>query len=550
MLKSLSIKNYALIDHLEIDFSEGLSVITGETGSGKSILLGALGLVLGNRADVSSIKNKDKKCVVEVVFYVEKYSINKLFDANDLDYENLTTIRREVLPNGKSRAFVNDTPTTLKVLQELGNHLIDIHSQNQTYSINDASYQFYVLDTLAKNGSNIATYKAKFEEFKTLNKRLKSLLTQKEEEGKDQEYNTYLYKELVEANLKEGAQEELEQELETLSHVENIRASLGQILGLYNHDEIGVDQQLNEMISSSQKITSLSKRYQDIANRLSSLGVEFDDIIREIEDILEGVSDDPERLNEVSSQLQTIYSLQQKHHVTTVEELCEIRNKLESKVVDFEEIDGLIEETQKEIKAVQLEVTDWAIKIEKSRKEVIPSFNKKVGEVLSRLGMANAKIDVQLDRIPEFVGNGFNTINFLFTANKGSALESIKKVASGGELSRLMLVIKSILASNSQLPTIIFDEIDTGVSGDIANKMGEVMQEMSAYMQVFSITHLPQVAGKGKQHYKVYKSTTDQDTYTELKLLTDKERVAELAEMLSGKDITESALIHAKSLLN
>lgn len=550
MLKSLSIKNYALIDHLEIDFSEGLSVITGETGSGKSILLGALGLVLGNRADVSSIKNKVKKCVVEVVFYVEKYSINKLFDDNDLDYENLTTIRREVLPNGKSRAFVNDTPTTLKVLQELGNHLIDIHSQNQTYSINDASYQFYVLDTLAKNGSNIATYKAKFEEFKTLNNRLKSLLTQKEEDGKDQEYNTFLYKELVEANLKEGAQEELEQELETLSHVENIRASLGQILGLYNHDEIGVDQQLNEMISSSQKIASLSKRYQDIANRLSSVGVEFDDIIRDIEDILEGVSDDPERLNEVSSQLQTIYSLQQKHHVTTVEELCEIRNKLESKVVDFEEIDGLIEEKQKEIKALQLEVTDWAIKIEKSRKEVIPSFNKKVGEVLSRLGMANAKIDVQLDRIPEFVGNGFNTINFLFTANKGSALESIKKVASGGELSRLMLVIKSILASNSQLPTIIFDEIDTGVSGDVANKMGEVMREMSAYMQVFSITHLPQVAGKGKQHYKVFKSTTDQDTYTELKLLTDKERVAELAEMLSGKDITESALIHAKSLLN
>ncbi len=550
MLHALSIKNFALIDHLEIQFSDGFSVITGETGSGKSILLGALGLALGNRADVSSIKDKDKKCAIEVVFDISKYNLKAFFIENDIDYESETTIRREILPNGKSRAFVNDTPVKVTVLNELGAQLIDIHSQNQTQSLADPEFQFQILDVLAGTHENIQNYSEALKEYKKQKKLLQELEILKENATKDQDYNLFLFQELETAQLQEGEQELLEEELETLSHTEIIKESFNKITALSHHDEVGVIVLLNEIKAAIAKIQSFSGVYQDFANRVTSVLIELTDVVRDIESASERLSDDPERLSFVNQKLQNIYTLQQKHKVPTVAALCLIRDELSQKVADTASLDDRIQQAILELNQIQEKTQSLGLVIDSKRKSVIDKLEQKVSELLSRLGMPEARLQVDLQTTEQLYPNGINQISFLFSANKGSDLDLIKKVASGGELSRMMLVVKSILATYTQLPTIIFDEIDTGVSGDIANKMGEIMQEMSQFMQVFSITHLPQVAAKGNQHYKVFKQTNDTDTTSELKKLNSEERITEIAEMLSGKDISETALIHAKSLLN
>ncbi len=550
MLKALSIKNFALIESLEIDFSNNLSVITGETGSGKSILLGALGLVLGSRVDVTSLKDKSIKCVIEANFSITNYNLQDFFAQNDIDYEQETTIRREILPTGKSRAFVNDSPVTVAVLTELGNVLLDIHSQHQTRSILEMPYQFEVVDTLANTKELLGKYTSALSNYKKNKQKLTALQLTKQNSLKDQDYNTHLLNELTEAKLRVGEQENLEETFEKLNHVEVIKVAVEKILALANHENVGILTTTKEIKTSLTKIAPFSKQYAELLERLTSVFVEYEDIIQELENAMENIVDDPEQLEIVNQKLQLLYALQKKHQVSKVEELCEIREKLQQEVLQFDSVDEEILKLEKEINDNFIALQLVANQINELRQAIIPVFTEKITQLLSRLGMPDAQMTIDLQLTEDFYPNGSNQIAFLFSANKGSNVGTIKKVASGGELSRIMLAIKAILAQYAHLPTIIFDEIDTGVSGEIANKIGDIMQEMSQYMQVFAITHLPQVASKGNQHYKVFKSSTDVDTVSELKLLNKQERIIEIAEMLSGKNISESALIHAKSLLN
>lgn len=550
MLQALTIKNFALIESLEVNFSNGLSVITGETGSGKSILLDALGLVLGARADLNSLKDKESKCVVEAVFKISDYQLESVFQENDIDFEAETTIRREILPNGKSRAFVNDTPVVLSVLSELATFLIDVHSQHQTRSISETAFQFEVLDTLAKNQNNLQEYTQTLKEYKSHVFELTQLNEHKAESQKNKDYDSYLYEELVSAKLVVGEQETLEEELEKLNHTEAIKASLDRVLSLSSAENIGIISQLKEVKSSLQKIASFSKEYSELFERVTTGLIEYEDVLFEIERVSEKVIDDPKQLELINQKLQLIYNLQKKHQVDSVEDLCEIRDAIALRLEQTHSLDERIEQVQEQINQDVKHLLQIAEKIEDSRQKNIPILTQKVLDILAKLGMPNAQLQVQLQRVSDWLPNGFNQIQFLFSANKGMDLGTIKKVASGGEMSRIMLAIKAVLSEYAHLPTIIFDEIDTGVSGDIAGKMAEIMEQMSFNMQVFSITHLPQIAAKGKQHYKVFKATTQENTVSGLKLLSPEERVLEIAEMLSGKQITDTALIHAKSLLN
>ena len=550
MLLSLSIKNYALIELLEIDFSNQFSIITGETGAGKSILLGALGLVLGNRADLSVLKDNEQKCVIEAQFSLTNYNLKAFFLENDLDYEDQTIIRREILPSGKSRAFINDSPVNLSELQLLATFLIDIHSQHQTREILNEEYQLQIVDAIANNGSLIQNYSEELKEYNFIRKQLKTFQQEKEALSSEQEYNSYLLNELLNANLKEEEQTSLEEELEQLSNVEFIKESLDKALSLTNEEQIGVMVNLNEIKNALQKIAGLSKNYQDISNRLNSVLLEFEDINTECFNQAEKIVNNPERLEEVNSKLQIIYSLQKKHQVSSISELLEIQEKLDAKVIKVDDLENAISKLEKSLIISKEKVDNLADKITAKRKEIAPVLSEKLEAILSELGMPDAQIVFSLTETDSYFKTGKNSIETLFTSNKGMQLGTIKKVASGGEMSRIMLAIKAVMANYTKLPSIIFDEIDTGVSGEIAIKIGEIMKQMSQNMQVFAITHLPQIAAKGKQHYKVFKYTNNDTTVSELKLLTNEERIVEIAEMLSGKDISDSALNHAKALLN
>jgi len=550
MLLSLSIKNYALIELLEIDFSNQFSIITGETGAGKSILLGALGLVLGNRVDLSVLKDNEQKCVIEAQFSLVNYNLKPFFLENDLDYEDQTIIRREILPSGKSRAFINDSPVNLSELQLLATFLIDIHSQHQTREILNEDYQLQIVDAIANNASLIQNYSEELKEYNSIRKQLKLAEQEKEALANEQEYNSYLLNELLNANLKEEEQTFLEEELEQLSNVEFIKESLDKALSLTNEEQIGVMVNLNEIKNSLQKIAGLSKNYQDISNRISSVLLEFEDINIECIKQSEKIINNPERLEEVNSKLQIIYSLQKKHQVSSIEELLEIQENLDAKVIKVDDLENAISKLDKKLLLAKENVDNLANKITVKRNEIAPVLSKKLEAILSELGMPDAQIIFSLTETDSYFKTGKNSIETLFTSNKGMQLGTIKKVASGGEMSRIMLAIKAVMANYSKLPSIIFDEIDTGVSGEIAIKIGEIMKQMSENMQVFAITHLPQIAAKGKQHYKVFKYTNNDTTVSELKLLTSEERIVEIAEMLSGKSISDSALNHAKALLN
>jgi DNA repair protein RecN (Recombination protein N) len=550
MIVSLSIENFALIEKLSVRFSDGFSVITGETGAGKSILLGALGLVLGKRADLSSLKNKEEKCVIEAHFNIANYHLKDFFIANDLDYEDETIIRREILPSGKSRAFINDTPVNLNELQELSNYLIDIHSQHQTQELSDDSVQFQIIDSVASNEVVLKEFASQLKEYKKINSDIKSKRELLLSLSKEQDYNSFLLEELLAAKLKSGEQELLESQFEKLNNVELINENLSRILSLSNQEQFGVIQSLKEIKVSIQKIASYSQEFSDLSERISSLLIEFDDIEREISGLAESVHSDPEELQLLNEKLQLIYSLQKKHQVNSVDELLVIQNELDSKVVSSVTLESEISALEKQLLNTESNLDDLATTLYNNRIKSLPVLTKKMEDILSTLGMVNARFDIQLIQKEVYLYNGKDEIQFLFSANKGSDFGLLKKVASGGEMSRIMLAVKSILSQYSKLPTIIFDEIDTGVSGEIAHKMGEILKGMSTNMQVFAITHLPQIAGKGKEHIKVYKVIKDEQTLSELKLLTHEERVIEIAQMLSGSNVTETALNHAKELLN
>ena len=550
MITSLSIKNYALIEKLTIDFSRGFSIITGETGAGKSIILGAIGLVLGKRADLTSLKNKEEKCVIEAHFEISKYNLKEFFEVNDLDYEDDTIIRREILPSGKSRAFINDSPVNLQELQDLSLFLIDIHSQQQTQELSDEGVQFKIIDAIANNFDTIQSYQKALKSYKADKSKLNALLKKQSDSGKEQEYNTFLLNELVSVKLKSGEQEELEADYEKLNNVEIIKEAIDKSLVIANEEQFGVFHNLNEIKTSIQKIALFSPEYQSIFERITSLAIEFDDVSKELQNASEKLLNDPVQLEFVSQKLQLIYNLQKKHQVSTVDELIEIQANLGNTLLELDNIEEEIALLSKAIDQKTIELDAFSATIHQNRTKAIPVLSQKLISILETLGMPNVRFNMELLPSETYFQNGKDELQFLFSANKGTDFGLLKKVASGGEMSRIMLAVKAILAQYSKLPTLIFDEIDTGVSGEIAIRMGEIMKEMSATMQIFAITHLPQIAAKGDSHFKVFKSTVDDDTQSELKLLSQDERVIEIAQMLSGAVVSDSALNHAKALLN
>ncbi|MDA9245461.1 DNA repair protein RecN [Polaribacter sp.] len=550
MLSFISINNYALINHLHIDFSSGLSIITGETGAGKSILLGALGLVLGNRADLSALKDSSKKCVVEAKLAIGTYELQSFFENADLDYEQDTIIRREILPSGKSRAFVNDTPVTLSVLNALKVKLMDVHSQHQTSELSDVNFQFTMIDALSKNQTKIGSYKRGLKQLNTLKKELLQIEETQREANQQYDYNLHLFEELEAANLVANEQETLEVSLDKLNNVEEIQLHLSAALSLTISDEIGIQNLLSSVASNLQKVAPFSKEYEAIATRFLSLKIELDDLVGELENANELLEFNPNEAEKINDRLQLIYNLQKKHYVNSISDLISIRTTLSEKLLQKENIEEYIAAKNKEIEAISEKLDKVALSISDARIKTVPKLKRSLEHLLSELGMENARFSIQISPSQNYFTNGKDELKFLFSANKGGNFGELKKVASGGELSRIMLSVKKILSEHTQLPTIIFDEIDTGVSGEISNKIAQIMQQMSQHMQVITITHLPQIAAKGAHHYKVFKSDVNGKTTTNLKQLSPEERIIEIAEMLSGKEISDSALTHAKELLH
>jgi DNA repair protein RecN (Recombination protein N) len=550
LLASITIRNYALINELHIDFSSGLSIITGETGAGKSILLGALGLVLGNRADSSTLKNTNKKCVIEAIVSIDTYNLQDFFETVDIDYERNTILRREILPSGKSRAFINDTPVTLLVLTALRARLIDIHSQHQTLQVSDQEFQFQLLDAVANNESMLAAYTSGLASYTKEKKKLEEIQLAQREANLQYDYNSHLYNELLEAELIEDEQELLEEKLEKINNVEEIKQNLTEAVQITTDENIGIQHLLYLLEQKLIKIDSYSKEYQELSNRVSSVKIELDDIVGDLESAFEQVDFNPSEATQLNDRLQFIYNLQKKHYVNSISELLIIQKELSEKVSTVETAEQSIHNQKTVVEAIVNKLDVVALKISESRKKIIPKVSKQLETILDNLGMTHARFQIKNTLSEKYYTNGKDRLEFLFSANKGGQYGELKKVASGGELSRIMLAIKKVLSENSQLPTIIFDEIDSGVSGEISNKMAHIMSQMSQKMQVITITHLPQIAAKGNQHYKVFKEEVNNSTITNLKLLSEDERIVEIAEMLSGKNISDSALTHAKELLN
>ena len=499
---------------------------------------------------MSSVKNPSEKCVIEATFDIARYQLKPVFEAEDLDYEPLTIVRREILPSGKSRAFVNDTPVNLDSLQVLGERLLDIHSQHQTLQLTNDDFQFQVIDALADNQETLQKYSKTLSKFKTVQSELESLKNQKTEALKEHDYNSFLLKELEDAKLLEGEMLQLEEEYETLNNIEDIRQRLSNSNQLIMADQVGILHNLMELKQQFAKLSNYGSAYQLVFDRVQSSFIELDDILSEIETLQERLEADPNRLEVVNSRLQMLHNLRLKHSVSTEAELIEIKNQLSQKVTDTEALDEKIlqKESDREVLLSELELSSKAL--HKNRESIIPELTNQLEKILASLGMPNAKFNVELQQTKQFFPNGNDELKFMFSANKGGNFNELKRAASGGELSRIMLAIKSILSKYSQLPTIMFDEIDTGVSGEISNKMAAIMQDMSKTMQVFTITHLPQIAAKGDTHFKVFKQDINNVTQTQLKKLNSDERIVEIAQMLGGSKLSESAVAHAKQLLN
>ncbi len=550
MLTNLSIKNYALIENISVEFKDKLSIITGETGAGKSVLLGALGLVLGKRADSTSLKDSSKKCIIEGQFAIGNYKLEAFFDEEDIDYEEETIIRREILPSGKSRAFINDTPTTLSVLNQLGEQLIDIHSQHQTLQLSDAQFQLGIIDAIAGNEAKLVSYRRGLGIFKNQQKALRELLASQESAKAQYDYNLHLYEEIKNADFKENEQEQLEQTLDKLNNSEEIRINLSEAFGIASAEEVGLQSQMHLFSGNLGKISTFSKEYKELFTRANSLKIELDDLTQELERLNEDVDYDPVKIEQLNDRLQLLYDLQKKHSASTISELKVIEASLEEKVAVVESANEHLAKIESELRDTTQKLTVLSEKISLARAKAIPIFVTKLEGILSNLGMQNTRFKFNLNQTDNFGTNGNDELELLVSANKGGNYGALKKVASGGELSRIMLATKAILCEYLDLPTIIFDEIDTGVSGDISQKMADIMAQMSGKMQVITITHLPQIAAKGNQHYKVYKEESQDDVVTKLVELSENERIIEIAEMLSGKNASSTAIEHAKDLLN
>lgn len=550
MLSNLFIKNYALIQQLSVKFDSGLTIITGETGAGKSILLGSLGLIMGKRADLSVVANSNDKCVVEAAFEIDRYQLKEFFETQDLDYNSTTLIRREILPSGKSRAFVNDTPITLEILQLLAQKLIDIHSQHQTLELTNDEFQFNIVDALAANGKDLELYKNTLKTYKAESFALEQLKLEQAEAFKTLDYNQFLLSELQDINLENVNLETLEQEFETLNNVEFIAEQLSLSHNFIAEENFGLLGKLTEVKQLLSKISGFNKRYEVLKNRIESVLIELKDIHLEVESESESLETDPAALESLDQKLQLFNNLFKKHAVGNISALIEIKQDLESAVNKSFGNDNQIKQLEQSIQKLKSELLEIGNRLHSNRVKAIPVLIGKLKTILTDLGMPNSDFKIDFEKSKDFKSNGLDDISFLFSANKGMQFQSLKKSASGGELSRIMMAIKTILSNYIQMPTLMFDEIDTGVSGEIANKMADTMIQLSKNMQVFAITHLPQIAAKGQSHFKVYKQDSGSKTETNLKLLTENERINEIAQMLSGSSLPSSAIAHAKQLLN
>jgi DNA repair protein RecN (Recombination protein N) len=549
MLISIYIKNYALIEETTISFDKGFTIITGETGAGKSILLGALGLVLGNRSDFNALRNSDEKCIIEAAFDLSD-DLLSFFESNDIDFERNTLVRREILPNGKTRAFVNDSPVNLNILSELGNALIDIHSQHQTQELTSDYFQFELLDAFANHSTVLEEYRLKWSSFKSLDKQILEIKNKLSKVRKEQDYDQFLLTELEDAKLQPDEQLDGEQLLMQLTHAELIIEKLQYCTELSNADDIGLTSLFKNFKSSLSKIAEYSEVYKQLSERAESLRIEFFDLVQEIEVEASKIQHNPELIQKTQQRLDLIYQLHQKHHSRTIDELLLLQSDLKTKSFQNEELELKLQKLERHKNETNDALEILCKKLHENRTSIAPKLIQQLKEGLHPLGMPDADFEIEIQSSNIFNVFGKDQIQILFTANKGGQFASLKKVASGGEMSRIMFTVKSLLARYQQLPTIIFDEIDTGVSGEIADKMAQMMKELSSFTQVISITHLAQIAAKGHQHYKVFKTTSDSNTVSKIKKLNQQERIIEIAQMVSGTQITETAIDHAKALLN
>ena len=550
MLQHLSIKNYALIDHLELDFHQGFSVITGETGAGKSIMLSALSLILGKRADVKSLKQQDSKCIVEGSFFLNSNQFKTFFNENDLDFEEQSFLRREITPSGKSRAFVNDTPVNLEVLALLGERLIDIHSQHQNLLLSNISFQLQLLDSFADNYKQQESYTKAFNNYKLLSSQLEELHKTAQTESGDSDYLQFLFEELQNANIKNGEQEEIEEELSIVENAAEIQSALAHSTELLDGEQKGIIDKLKEVINQLTGLTRFNTSFGNLASRVESSLIELDDISAELKSEIQKVDFEPQQATDLDERLSLLIALQRKHQVKDLEELIEKRDSLDQRIQNLSGLEDRIREVENKLNEVKENLKVKASNLHNSRLKVIPDLEFNLKKILSSLNMTDASFTIDLQEVEDFTERGNGKVNFLFNANKGQKPNKLSKTASGGELSRVMLALKAIMAQTKNLPAIIFDEIDTGVSGETAGKIGDILKQMGNNMQVIAISHLPQIASKGSGHYKVEKVTDKQITKTRIFELAPEERINELARLLSGEKISEAALKNARELLD
>ncbi|MBN1111375.1 MAG: DNA repair protein RecN [Bacteroidales bacterium] len=549
MIKSLTVNNYALIEELSVDFDKGLTIITGETGAGKSILLGALALIRGQRVDTSVLLNRDANCIVEADFDIKNYNLQSFFNQNDIDYSDITTIRRQINPNGKSRAFVNDVPVNLPILKDLSNKLIDIHSQHNNLLLNNSSFQTNIVDTSANCFSELVNYQKKYKEYTTLSKEIERLVETSKKEKEDLDYYQFQLDQLVELNADIEEYFNLESEINELENADLIKGILDRNSYILSEQENNITSQIKAITNDLEKISQFNPSFSELHNRLKSSYIEIADIASDLGNLSSSFEANPERTNWVTERLSNYNSLLKKHNLSEVEQLIALQHDFNDKVGRINNFDDKIEELNKELSAITTDLTNLANILSNKREKAFTKIEKHILDKLANLGMKNSKFCIANNKEKGFNTLGIDNIEFLFNANKQGELQEIGKVASGGETSRLMLSLKSLLATNKTIPTLLFDEIDTGVSGDIADKMGNIIKEMSATMQIINITHLPQVAGKGDIHLKVYKEDTQTATKTKIKLLSNDERILELAKMLSGEQLSDAAVSNARELL-
>jgi len=550
MLLHLSVENFILIPKLEISVHKGFTCITGETGAGKSILVGALSLILGQRADTSVLRDKNQKCIVEGSFLIEGYNLNSIFEANDLDYESTSFFRREINPQGKSRAFINDTPVNLNVLKEIGERLVDIHSQHQTLELNDAAFQLGMVESYAGQPQTLVSYRKVFNEYNSLKSELEECIRKEQQSVNEKEFLNFQFEELEKATLAANEQQEAEEELEILTHAEEIKTRTFSAIGILADDELNVSDKLSEIKQLLEQASRFSHHLLPLSERISGSLIEIKDIANELRSFSDGVHFDAERIEKLGLRLDMIYHLEQKHRVHSVAELISIMNELSDKLFAIGSLESRIVEIKEALSKKESELLQVSNVLSDQRMAVIPTIETEMRNVLENLGMPSAIFKIKQETLAYFSATGTDKITFLFSANKGGEIREIQKVASGGELSRLMLALKSLVLNRSLLPTVLFDEIDSGVSGDIAGKVGGIMRSMSKHMQVIAITHLPQIAGKADSHLLAFKEDGATSTVSSLRVLSNEDRVNEIARMLSDETITESAKVTARELLN